>query len=327
MTIDEKSSMKSLTPMEREIEKKFKLSIIIPVYNTAKYLRQCLNSIVAQSLKEIEIILIDDGSTDGSEKICDEYAEKDNRVRVFHKGNEGLSAARNEGIDVSTAPYIMFVDSDDWVEADFCRVPYLLAKGNNSDLVLFSFNRIYSDGTSRREDPGIQTGGLSEFEALRFNIQFTPAVWLGLYHRSLFKTIRYPDGKLYEEVGVSHRLIHEAKNVFLINKPLYNYRQDREGSITTAPETRNHPDLREMQLRKIEDISCWGYDDYSKELAIYFLAQYGSKEPDVKQVVDLLQKGSIPRDFSLKKRTIATILKFSPTLFDAICIAMGRRKR
>ena len=302
-----------------------KLSIIIPVYNTAKYLHQCMDSIVSQSLSEIEIVLIDDGSTDGSEKICDSYTKNDCRIKVVHKVNEGLSAARNDGINVSTAPYIMFVDSDDWVEPDFCKLPYSLAKDSNSDLILFSFNRIYSDGTSIREDPGIQTGELSESEALKYNLKFTPAVWLGLYHRSLFNTIKFPNGKLYEEVGVSHRLIHEAKKIFLINKSLYNYRQDREGSITTAPETRNHPDLREMRLRKISDLSSWGYDDFSKELAISFLVLYGRNDPEASQLVDLIKRGSIPDDFNLKKKMMTTILKFSPTLFDAICVVMGRR--
>lgn len=100
-----------------------KVSVIVPVYNVEPYLRQCLDSIVSQTLKDIEIILIDDGSTDGSGEICDEYKREDHRIRVIHKVNEGLSAARNDGIDASTAPYIMFVDGDDWVEPEFCETP------------------------------------------------------------------------------------------------------------------------------------------------------------------------------------------------------------
>ena len=115
------------------------VSVIVPVYNVEEYLRKCIDSIVAQTLKDIEIILVDDGSTDGSGTICDEYASQDKRVRVVHKINGGLSSARNTGIEAASAPFLMFIDSDDWVEPNFCEKPYLAAKNNNADLVLFSF--------------------------------------------------------------------------------------------------------------------------------------------------------------------------------------------
>ncbi len=97
-----------------------KESVIIPVYNVQNYLRTCIDSVINQSLREIEIILVDDGSTDNSGQICDEYSAKDNRIKVIHECNKGLSCARNKGIAFSTAPFIMFVDSDDWVEPKFC---------------------------------------------------------------------------------------------------------------------------------------------------------------------------------------------------------------
>ena len=108
--------------LERNIDKSFGqndlISIIVPVYNVEKYLVKCLESIINQTYKYLEIILIDDGSTDGSGRICDEYAKKDNRIKVSHKGNGGLSSARNVGLDMSAGQYIAFVDSDDWLELD-----------------------------------------------------------------------------------------------------------------------------------------------------------------------------------------------------------------
>ena len=105
-----------------------KISIIVPVYNVEPYLPKCIDSLISQTMEEIEIILVDDGSTDRSGKICDAYAEADDRIRVIHTQNHGLSCARNEGIDASTATYIMFVDGDDWVERRFCEIPYLRIK-------------------------------------------------------------------------------------------------------------------------------------------------------------------------------------------------------
>lgn len=119
-----------------------KISLIVPVYNVEDYLKECLDSIINQSLKDIEIILIDDGSTDSSGLICDEYAQCDCRIKVIHKRNEGLSCARNDGIDASSSPYLMFVDGDDYLVSKFCETPYKSALKYNADLVLFSYNNI-----------------------------------------------------------------------------------------------------------------------------------------------------------------------------------------
>ena len=114
-----------------------KVSVIIPVYNVESYLRKCVDSIIGQTLINIEIILVDDGSTDRSGSICDEYRRQDGRIQVIHKANGGLSSARNVGIDAASAPYIMFLDSDDWAEPGFCEIPYDAAVDTNSDLVIF----------------------------------------------------------------------------------------------------------------------------------------------------------------------------------------------
>ena len=116
------------------------ISIIVPIYNIKAYLDQCLNSLRNQTLQNIEVILIDDGSSDGSSGVCDTYVKKDSRFRVIHKQNEGLSAARNEGLNAALADYIMFVDRDDWVEPEFCEAPYHVAKKNRSGISGFSKN-------------------------------------------------------------------------------------------------------------------------------------------------------------------------------------------
>lgn len=139
------------------------ISVIVPIYNVERYVRKCLDSLKGQTLKQIEVICIDDGSTDGSGKIADEYVSEEwPRFRVFHTENRGLSAARNRGIDEAKAQWLMFVDSDDWVHEDFCRVPYEAAIENSADLVIFGAYRVLRNGMiEKREDDssiGIEIG-------------------------------------------------------------------------------------------------------------------------------------------------------------------------
>ena len=123
------------------------ISVIVPVYNVERYLRQCIESITNQSYKNLQIILIDDGSKDNSGKICDEYAEKDKRVEVIHKENTGVSAARNTGLDNAKGEWITFVDADDWVEKNFCEILIKKATENESDCIACGYNKVYCNNT------------------------------------------------------------------------------------------------------------------------------------------------------------------------------------
>lgn len=303
-----------------------KVSIIIPVYNVEQYVKRCIESIIEQSLTDIEIILVDDGSTDGSGNLCDAYATIDDRIKVIHKKNEGLSCARNDGIDIATSPYIMFVDSDDWVERDFCKLPYEIAKDKNADLILFTYNRIYSDGRIEKVDSALKSGILNENNALRFNVNYSPAAWLGFYRKELFGKIRYPAGKYYEEYGTTHRLIHISNRIYFLKNPLYNYWVDRNDSITNNPITKEHPDRCEMIIRRIDDLCSWGYLELTKKDAFSMLVKYGCKNSQ-KHLIEIfkMKEGHIPETFSWKKRWMLHVLKISPPLFDALCIIMGNR--
>ena len=126
--------------------KKEKVSVIIPIYNVEKYLEKCLNTIINQTYKNLEIILIDDGSTDKSSTICDEYCEKDKRIKVIHKNNEGVSSARNKGIELSKGKYIVFIDPDDYVTDEHVEVLYDCIISNNVDLVISNLIDINEDG-------------------------------------------------------------------------------------------------------------------------------------------------------------------------------------
>lgn len=199
------------------------VSIIVPVYNVAPYLGECLDSIVGQTYGNLEIIVVDDGSTDGSGSLCDEYAKRDGRIRVIHQPNRGLSAARNAGLDTAKGDYISFVDSDDAVSPVFIEA--LLSAGADvaqcaSCRSLVEFRRV---GLHPVFD------GLSNLEASE-RMQFdstgdATVVWNKLYCRRLFEGIRFPEGKQHEDEFVTYKVLWNAHWVAVTGVPLYYYRQ------------------------------------------------------------------------------------------------------
>ena len=210
-----------------------KVSVIVPVYKVERYLSACLDSLLAQSMQEIEVLLIDDGSPDQCGRICDEYASRDSRFRVFHTDNRGLSAARNFGIEKAQGDYLMFVDSDDWVSPSFCQAAYNAAVENAADLVMFR-HRIMKSDSCRGTIPYVHgsQGMKSQEEAIDLLYRgIGNMAWNKLYRKELFKDIKYPEGKLYEDIATTFKLIYEAPNIFYLDGILYYYRK-REGSIT-----------------------------------------------------------------------------------------------
>lgn len=302
------------------------VSVIVPIYNTEKYLRQCINSIIGQTMENIEIILVDDGSTDKSGVICDEYAARDSRIVVIHKPNEGLSCARNDGIDVSAAPYIVFVDSDDWIEPDLCELTCAAAKRYSADAVLYTHNIIKNDKVKETKETHLIEGRLSNDEAMFFINCVDCAAWSGLFHRRLFENVRFPAGKYYEDLGVTHKLIYEAKEIILVNEALYNYRTRRPGSITTEPGTCEHPDRTEMIIARCEDLYKWGYEEYAMHYAFPLLIRTGVNDL-TKQLTEIVNsyKGHIPECLRWKQKVMLAVYRVSLALFDIICVVSGRR--
>ena len=292
------------------------VTVVVPVYNVSGYIRQCLDSLINQTLTDIEIIVVDDGSTDDSGRICDEYAKKDPRIFVIHKNNEGLACARNDAIDMASAPYVMFVDSDDWAEPGFCEISYKAAVEHDADIVLFTYNSIWHSGKEERVDLPYRLGEMSEEDALDYNLHFVAAVWAGIYRKALFEKNKYPSGKLYEDEWITHKLIRMAKKIYLIDQALYNYREDRPGSITTSAQTREHPDRKEASVQKILDLNEWGYEENIRERAFNLLVRYGCKGQ--RRLVEIARKWNAPKNAGWGRRASLQVLKFSPVLFDGL---------
>ena len=212
------------------------ISVIVPVYNVAEYLPECVDSIINQTYKNLEIILVDDGSTDACPDICDEYAKRDSRIRVIHKKNGGLSDARNVGLDICTGEWIGFVDSDDYIAHDmyeklYCSVVEAKAdvsvcqsiKDKNGKLLYSNYKR-GNEILSSKEDMinRMFCGGVQ-----------TIAVWLKLYRKNVFLDLRFPVGKTNEDAFIILSIIDNTAKMVIIPDALYYYRL-RIGSITNV---------------------------------------------------------------------------------------------
>lgn len=210
-----------------------KISVIIPIYKVEKYLHRCIDSVVNQTYKNLEIILVDDGSPDKCPKICDEYADKDSRIKVIHKSNGGLSDARNVGITSATGNYISFIDSDDYIAKDFFSTLFETMYSQNSDIVECSVVKFYENNhfDAYNDDFSINTYVTQDaLSALIAESQFRQHVWNKLYKSSLISGISFEVGKLNEDEFWTYQIFARAKRVTKINKTMYYYFQ-RESSI------------------------------------------------------------------------------------------------
>ena len=317
-----------------------KISIIVPVYNTESYLKQCIDSIRNQSMYEIEIILVDDGSQDGCGEICDRYAESDSRIEVIHQTNQGLSAARNAGLDIARGEYIMFVDSDDWVEPDFCKIPYKLAERNQMDMVLFGYRTIdeerdhpyhYTNVPSRGSDEWPDTGPIKRENAVHFIFHFGNNLfaWSKMYSRRLLEQIRFIPGRCYEDHPFTAEVILNAGRILYTDEELYNYRR-REGSITKTNSRKNMVDYYEMMLLASKSLESHGFtseakDERSRASWGYLLA-FGNRAEHSRECRDyLLSQKQYPFFFRIRSKVMYRTLHISPRLFDIMCTLFGRK--
>ena len=207
------------------------ISVIVPVYKVEEYLCECLDSIINQTYKNLEIILVDDGSPDNCGKICDEYALKDSRIKVIHQQNGGLSAARNAGLDIANGDYIGFVDSDDYIELNMYEELYNSLNENNADM---SACGIECFGLKNKtESYGNRVLNNPDFLKLLLKDEITSYAVNKLYKKKLFSDIRFPAGKKFEDMAVLHLVAEKSSSTAATDKTFYNYRI-RKNSITSS---------------------------------------------------------------------------------------------
>ena len=208
------------------------ISVIVPVYNVEPYLRQCVDSILSQTYKNLEIILVDDGSPDGCPEICDEYSQKDEHVRVVHKENGGLSDARNAGMAVMTGKFLSFVDSDDMLPADAIETLLKIAIAEDVDLVIGGHNR-FEDVPKEASNGEVFVQRWTAVEAMADMLRNGCASWARLYRRELHQPILFPVGEINEDEAIVLQLLAKCNSVAVTNAIVYHYRC-RPESITTA---------------------------------------------------------------------------------------------
>ena len=209
-------------------------SIIVPIYNVQTLLPRCIESLICQQYENIEIILVNDGSTDNCETICREYEKKDSRIKVITKNNGGLSSARNAGIDIAKGDIFLFVDSDDYVTDDFCSTVVQEFISKKADMVVFGFNTIFVDKGKIRKRHSKASSFLTKKEAYMGTLidgYINNLAWNKAYKRELFDTVRYPNGKVFEDVFTTYKLIDKAEKIFISDKITYNY-ELRGGSLS-----------------------------------------------------------------------------------------------
>lgn len=211
------------------------ISVIVPVYNVASYLPQCVESILSQDYRDLEVILIDDGSTDRSGEICDRYGAADSRVRVIHQKNGGGAAAKNAGLRIASGEYLSFVDSDDYLEPNVYGMMLETLLTHQADAVQFSFREVYR---SRAEEQ-VVAGEVLEGESylLRFPKDFTCALlWNKLYRRALFDGVFFEEGHKIDDEYFTYQGFLKPRRVVRDSRIVYNYRK-RASSVMSAPES------------------------------------------------------------------------------------------
>lgn len=209
------------------------VSIIIPVYNVEKYLVECIESVINQSFSDLEIILIDDGSTDESGNICDKYAQKDKRIKVIHKENGGLSSARNAGIEIATGELYTFIDSDDYIAKNMIEQLVYISKTTDSDISVCAHTK---EENELDDDINTSIEVFTKAETIKHMLREKKILTSAcgkLYKKKLFNKIRYPNGLIYEDLGTTYKLVELSNKIAFANTKKYYYRTNSD-SITQA---------------------------------------------------------------------------------------------
>ncbi len=312
------------------------VSVVVPVYNRKEYVGRCINSILKQTYRNLDIILVDDGSTDGSADILDSYADMDDRIRVIHKTNGGLSDARNAGIDSAKGEYICFVDADDSVNEHYIEYMLKACIDHNCDMAICRYKNVYRDDSIDYSDaPEYSVEIKTSIEALEdiYSIRNVETIvaWNKIYRASLFEDVRYPIGRIHEDEATTPLLIYAADRVARIDAELYYYLQNDSG-ITGSEFSAKRLDIlwaieKRMEFYKSEGLTELYYKDLYKYLQKLLICHYKisrSKDNDRAIKSELMKKYrnayklSVNAAWSEKRRMALRIFSVLPDLYYLI---------
>lgn len=272
------------------------ISIIVPVYNSDKFLQRCLNSIVNQTFSDFELILIDDGSTDNSSEICDEYKSKDNRIIVCHQKNQGSAVARNKAIAMAKGEYLAFVDSDDYIHPRYLEILSSIAKQRDADIVVCSFAKGLEESFEWNSYETFNPDSYSEYKGDVFLREFEKnksikiwVLWDKLFRRECFNGIKMPAGRVYQDNAVVYKMLYTADKVIDTDFILYYY-YSNENSTTS----KNKFKLSRLDwLLVLDEMAAFFYDKKEVELYNKYRKQYLQDALFLyKQMVDCMPNAS-----------------------------------
>lgn len=286
------------------------VSIIVPAYNVEKYLGRCMESLCGQNYSDIEIILVDDGSSDSTPELCDEWGRQDDRIVVIHQKNGGQCSARNAALDVMSGDYVMYVDSDDYIHRDMISQMVDFLEEKNLDFVRSAYMNVKSDEISELEN-GDDTGEKLNFDQRQIIENFllapyserkcfTAIMWAALYKAALFKTVRFPEGFIYEEGFVLPDIYLAADSAGYIDRSFYYYRENDDGTMArnrmTDKALKSLDDWKEIHYKFKEP-----YPEFNKVTCERWVKGYLSK------LAVLVENNSVDADSFYKKKIISTL--------------------
>lgn len=306
------------------------VSVIVPVYNSTNTIEKCLYSLISQTLKNIEIIVIDDGSNDDSLELCRKCAEKDQRIRVITQSNHGISYTRNIGISISSGEYILFLDSDDYVDNTFCENAVNNALKYKSDVVLLSYNRV-KDGNVKSVRLFGMNDKLIDKALIMKNILHNSYVCFYLYRRSLYNGISYPSNRNFEDLFTTYKIIQKAGSCSYCSECDYYY-IDTENSLGSDMSQKNIADQFDAAWELMKFLKKNYPKEYKYniagllEYAIRYCT-YCSKNFNLdyyNRAYNLLKKSPIPSELDFQHQIVMKLFKISAPLTNILLLI--RRK-
>lgn len=296
----------------KEIQKKC-ISVIVAIYNMSAYLERCIQSLLCQTYKELEIILINDGSTDNSRSICERYKKMDFRIKLYNKENGGISDARNFGLEHFNGEYLAFVDPDDWIEKTFfeCLIDHI--EREHADIACVGFDYVY-DGKFELPNHRMKNIKMNQKQCMSQlckNQWFTSHIWNKLYRKGVFKNIRFPYGKNYEDIAIMHELIMNA-NIIVCSKEIQYHYFMRAESIIHVMTAQNELDNFQAYLKRFRAVKYWAWKrDTLKCCAwaayqILFLSENYFEEDKYKEVLNFWMNNPNIRFLGIKYSLIYT---------------------
>lgn len=294
------------------------ISVIVPIYKVSDYLPKCIDSIIKQTYSDLEIILVDDGSPDDCPKICDKYAEEDNRIKVIHKPNGGLSDARNAGLDIATGEYIGFIDSDDYIDEHMYEDMLSAIEKDDADLCICGYDRVDDDGKIK-SSAHYKNALLSQKEAYEMLVQGNVYFIIScnkLYKREIFDNLRFKIGRTHEDEFIMHHVYGECSKIVTLEKSYYNYLVRESSIIGSVKGNIKHFDAVDAYLDRMEFFHLTNEKTFAARLMPITMNQY----QNVKHTI-----GINGPDFKRRSKQARNHLRSNIKLIDSSCLSFADR--